>query len=457
MSVLKITFSNSSGYDDSEVSIGFLSGKDAAAPSMTNVNGGAAINTIDGSTTEFPAAGNWYSLSDLSDGVNVTSFSGRIYVCYGTTWEVQYAGYEPAQAVTDPNFFLRYDKMELTFTGDPNDVADLTSIDYWSIPMSLETKLAGVKVETANCFLNGATAQSIYTTLTALTTPPVTNVPGPGGPDGTPLPANVPGQFVQYPSGPAPLGTFGRVIGPSSYPPSFPAPGGIPVSPYDTQEAYLTYLNTTFGVGTTVGATVAGLGNGVIASIKGNFAGVGPNVPPTGPQSAQTYDLSATIDSDLTVTLTGTVSGVEGTTTMVFTADSIYNSDGFYGGNAAFTLNGASSTITPANDVYGWVCGDLFSGLNIGALGSSVAISGTAAGAMESSKWFTDIPNSDFFSGLQPGTTYYNQWAAALSQLTDAYNFAYTDRFAHVLVSLNPATVDQLEISLPDGKVAITD
>jgi hypothetical protein len=54
---------------------------------------------------------------------------------------------------------------------------------------------------------------------------------------------------------------------------------------------------------------------------------------------------------------------------------------------------------------------------------------------------------------MQPGNTYYNQWAATLSNLSQAYNFAYSDRFAHVLVNLNPADVDTLEIVLEDGAV----
>ncbi len=34
-------------------------------------------------------------------------------------------------------------KWNLTFNGASADVADLTSIDYWSIPMKLETSLNG--------------------------------------------------------------------------------------------------------------------------------------------------------------------------------------------------------------------------------------------------------------------------------------------------------------------------
>jgi hypothetical protein len=33
-----------------------------------------------------------------------------------------------------------------------------------------------------------------------------------------------------------------------------------------------------------------------------------------------------------------------------------------------------------------------------------------------------------------------------MAPLSQAYNFAYSDRFAHVVATLNPAVVDTLEI-----------
>jgi hypothetical protein len=62
---------------------------------------------------------------------------------------------------------------------------------------------------------------------------------------------------------------------------------------------------------------------------------------------------------------------------------------------------------------------------------------------MESQQWFALTQR---FAALQPSHPYYNQWAAKMSELSDAYNFAYTDRFAHVVAPLNPAQVDTLEL-----------
>ena len=155
------------------------------------------------------------------------------------------------------------------------------------------------------------------------------------------------------------------------------------------------------------------------------------------------------------ITLTGTLSGM-GSTTMKYAVADLQNPTGIYGGNAPFYLNGATTSTIPANDVSGWIGGDLFSGLNIGAVGSRTVPSGgtTAVGAMNSQSWFT-LANSSFFAGLQPTAKYYNQWAATLSPLSQAYNFAFSDRFAAVLVSLNPATVDTLEIVLEDATVTL--
>ena len=99
--------------------------------------------------------------------------------------------------------------------------------------------------------------------------------------------------------------------------------------------------------------------------------------------------------------------------------------------------------MTPQNDLYGWIIADLFAGLNIGALGSTVEVNGQQVGQMESQQWFALTQR---FAALQPSQPYYNQWAAKMSELSDAYNFAYTDRFAHVVAPLNPAQVDTLEL-----------
>lgn len=458
MSTINLTFENNSGFDATDIYVGFVGGSGGTAFSVTNTATGAALALVDGGVSSFPATGNWYTLDSLSSGATVTSFSGRVYVCYGSPWAVQYTGYEPGQAVTDPNFFLRYDKMEMTFTGAPADVANLTSIDYWAVPMSLETFKAGKSVQTVSGLVGKTTAQDVFDKLNKLTTPPVSGVAGPGGTDGSPLPALVPGAFTQYPGGPAPGTAFARIIGPSSYPSVYPNVG-IPVMPYDTLEEYLKWLRHNYGKATKRGVVVKTLGKGVAGYIVGEFAGVGPNVPASGPQSRQSYNYAAFIEDNLDICLReleiDLVEGAdvnEGGNTILFKRDDLLNPSGIYGGNTPFYLNGASTPTAPANDVYGWIGGDLFSGMNIGALGSQAKVDGKVVGAMHSQDWFK-LPVSGFYGGLQKGTKNYNQWSAALAELSDAYNFAYSDRFAHVFASLDAQRIDTLTLKLEDAAV----
>lgn len=439
MKTLKVIFKNNSGLSDKLVSIGFVSGSDTSpfSISYSDPNQLQPLELEIQPLNQQAGKGNWYSLNDLSKGVSIQNFSGRIYISYGQTWSVLIAGYEPAQNITDPNFFLRYDKMELTFNGNPADVADLTSIDYWSIPMELETSLNGIFVQTVNGIKKDKTSQMIYTQLNTITATPQSGL-------SNALPALVPGGFEQLSTQP---GTgFARIIGPSSYPPI----GGVPITPYDLFEDYINSLIQNFGTNTTVGKIIPGLGKGVIATIAGQFNGVGPNVPTIGPQSAQAYNLKASIDNSGNVTLTGTVGSVVGTTTMIYKKSDLINPSGIYGANAPFSINGGVPR-NSANDVYGWITGDLLAGFNIGAIGSQTTIGKTKVGAMSSTNWFT-IPSISLFNNLQSNSLYYNQYAATLQKLSNAYNFAYSDRFSPVFVSLSPIVADTLQVSLLNVK-----
>lgn len=436
MSVLTIKF-NKGEVTEENIYIGFVSGSTDDAFNISYKAGEFEPLEVDIKPLNTEAGdGNWYSYEELKEGVQVTNFSGRIYVCYGQAWTVQSAYYEPAQNITDPNFFLRYDKMELTFNGAATDVADLTSIDYWSIPMKLETSLDGlIPVQTDYGLEPGVTSSQVYNALNGLTQTPKSGL-------ANAKPALVPGDFTQHSNQPG--SGFARIIGPSSYPPI----GGVPITPYHLFESYLTYLNDNFGTSSKSGAvSINGLGNGTIATIAGHFNGVGPNVPASGPQSAQDYNLTASMDDSLDITLSGTVGG--STVTMLYKKEDLTNPDGIYGANAMFSLNGAAKQ-SPANDVYGWITGDLLAGFNIGAIGSTTSISGTAAGAMKSSDWFSKIPNTELFGNLQSNDAYYNEYAATLQTLSQAYNFAYSDRFSAVQVSLDPAKVNTLEVSFFD-------
>lgn len=401
---LSIQFKNESEFTNSQIYIGFVGPETLMA---TNRATSAPL-----SVSQFNSE-HWYTLDTLPQGIDLTSFSGRIYVGYGTPWHFTHAGYEPSPVSSaDPNYYKRYDKVELTYHGNAPDVADTTSIDYFSIPLEMNVYRGG----TSGTLVSSLSASPTDKTLNAVRT--LTS------PDDASVVRDASGNFV-------------RVIGPSAYPPS----PGLPTSHYDNFDDYLTYARDSY----------APAHGGTLATIKGHFGGVGP-APVTPQTRRQDYHFTATIDGQKNITLSG--SGTEvGPRTLFFKYDDLVNPSGIYGANPLYYLDGGADALNPLNDVYGWIIGDLLAGLNIGAVGSTVSIGGREVGTMDSQDWFQ---LDGLFSSLQPQHRFYNQWAATLSTISDAYNFAYTDRFAHVVAPLNPAEVDTLEIViLGDTLVAV--
>ncbi|MBN8597882.1 MAG: hypothetical protein J0L78_09430 [Planctomycetes bacterium] len=397
---LAIKFKNSSGLADSQVYIGFVGGEPLHA---TNAANGAAL------AESTHASPHWYTLAQLAQGINLTSCTGRIYIGYGTPWVFERDGYEPSPVSTnDPNYLKRYDKIELSYHGVPSDVANLTSIDYYSIKTGIKVFKGGLTGALVGQ-LRDAPTQVVLNAVRGLTSPASAAVVNNGV-------------------------NFVRVLGPGIYPPT----GGNPASHYNNLSAYLSYLH----------ATYAPAHGNKIATIAGNFIGVGAQTSPE--TKAQSYNFAATMNASMDITLTGSGS-VVGSKTIVIKGSELLSPTGIYGANPAFTINGGG-VIHAQNDFYGWVVGDLLSGLNIGAVGSTVVVSGAQVGQMNSQQWFTLTSK---FNALQPTQpSFYNQWARAMSGISDAYNFAYSDRFAHVFVPLDPAKVDTMQIEI-GGEVSV--
>ncbi len=449
MSTLNFKIQNNSGMSDDQVYIGFW------GSSLDATINGVAMKSIQENT--------WYQLSTITSFVINSTTSGRIYVAYGATFSPNAAGGMPSfVASNSPAYDKRFDKFELTFDGTEYGVADLTAIDYWSIPMSLVTMKSGVQVGELNGVRSTSTVYDIYTSLSALSNPIQSLATGKEvikafSDAGNPLAAGIQTALTDPASGVVSNnnGDFVRIIGPNSYPPfgdpSNNVPPGLPFTPYNTFETYVQYLVDTFGPGKTP-TGFSKLGNGKIANLAGSY--VGSTAGTSAPYQAQTYDLWASVDADSNLTISGTGS-VVGSISMTVSKWNLLNPSASYGGNPSFSLNGGPLQ-TPVNDLYAWILGDFFAGLNIGAIGSAQTVDKVVVGEMTSSDWFAKLPSGgNLFDKLWSSgvTNYWNQWAAQLNVRSDAYNFAYAERFSAPQLSLNPNTVDTLTLELLNADV----
>ncbi len=142
---LPLAFENLSGNSSSQVWIQFLGGDQVT---------GTYVDSLTGQTNQLQA-NTAYSLDQLvnpSTGlstVNLTSFSGRVYVSYGA-YGLQGMGapgssYTPAaNLTTDPNYSTRYQYMEPTVQlQSDNSVtvwADLSYIDFTATSLSMSAR-----------------------------------------------------------------------------------------------------------------------------------------------------------------------------------------------------------------------------------------------------------------------------------------------------------------------------
>ena len=456
MSTLNFKIKNSSGISSEEVYIGFW------GPDLNVTLNGAPMQSIQKS------AKNWYKLSDIESFIIKNKTSGRLYVAYHDTFSPTSdnpPGLPSVVATNSSAYYKRFDKIELTFDGTEYGVADLTAIDYWSIPMSLETENNGQKIDSLDGVKANSTANEIYLGLSQLSKPSQSVATGQAvinefTAENHPLPKDIEDQLEAPVSG---LVTdhnnnFVRIIGPNTYPsfgdPAKNQPPGLPFTPYNTFLEYFQYLIDTFGPGKATPSGFSELGDGKIARLIGSYVGSDAGLGTSCEQ--QTYDLWASIDDNFNLSIDGSGS-VVGDIKMTISKWDLLNPAATYGGNPTFSLNG-SDPKTPQNNLYAQILGDFFAGLNIGAIGSSFKVDGKVVGEMASSTWFSILPKAKpelLFDKLWGDgvTNYWNQWAQKLNPLSDAYNFAYAERFSAPQISINPNKVDTLTLILLDADV----
>ncbi|HET6764204.1 MAG TPA: fibronectin type III domain-containing protein [Longimicrobiaceae bacterium] len=346
-----------------------------------------------------------------------TLTSGRLMVSLGTAIE-----YDDNAAPTATSQAMRWDKIEF---GYPASGADLTSIDFFGIPLQFDYLDADGNVLASMSYYTST--HTLLSSLYALS------------------PSTMANAFQQV-SGNAPsfgwnpttgsLADFLRVIGPQT----FTGDGGSP-APYPSFAGYLAALET---AGTTF--TISGVG------------GVGSPAPAN---NSVTYDYTGTVASDgsggYLVAFTGTTTAVSpntddgpfglytdstGTTTaaqlpanlpvtLALTAATLDND--IYGAVAtAFTVGQStdpkgSGYIDPtlveytANSAYANLAGDFIAGLNFGYPGGT--------DGANSAVWYGNPPTPYPFAGARATNDgFYNPFAAVLYNQSDAYGFPFSDR-----------------------------
>jgi fibronectin-binding autotransporter adhesin len=405
---------------------------------FTGAPTGAFDATIAGTITQLQE-GVSYSLSTLAAGVDVTKYtSGRVFVSLGSpliglTANTNYA--PNFVSPTSPNFLTRMDKYEITYGvpasgGAPTGGANLSSTDFFGIPLKLQTK-GGSQPTTLTWNYNGAVnTAAVFQSLGALEgyqTDTVANTLSALVANGSN------GVTVNTPNGP--LNGVVRIIAPSS------TNGNQTPFP-----SFANYVNSLEANG--ISATIAGQ--------NGQFSKGGPY---------QNYNLTGVISKtsgDLVLSGAVTTAGGGTTPLTIVVTQANLTSFAIYGANPAYTVTVGSDT----NKVVEKVIADYFAGLNFGLIGSTAANPnnpGHTIGNSPSWTWYGNQPNgggpkplplSDAYAAAQPGNAdFYNAYAAYLNNssapVTDAYGFPYTDRLASPLASLDDNTILTMTI-LPD-------
>ena len=126
---------------------------------------------------------------------------------------------------------------------------------------------------------------------------------------------------------------------------------------------------------------------------------------------------------------------------------------GIYSANPPYTVDGAAANIGN-NDVYSATMRDVLTGFALGFVNSPTTDPNTGVlFKNEASKQWWTSPQA--FGFLQPSSsTFYDQYAGYLQMISGAYGYPFSDVWQIVRVSLDPSTVNTLEIDvLPDSSV----
>lgn len=341
-----------------------------------------------------------YSLAQFDgSGIQLSHvWGGVVFVSLGTPMTSGRTDSPSFLNTSDPDYYTRWDKFEITFNGNSSDVANLTGINSFAIPLGLKTYETNALVQSMGYYVDGETMIGLLQ-ATATNDSAVLKDTG---------------------------NTFLRVIGPTTY----TAPGIGPYLPFDDYVA---------DVKAAAQSTL----------IAGQYSG--PGGTPRKTTQVYTFTASFAGNGDLVMTGGSQTPGGVGTnhTVVIGSSDLVYN---IYANNPPYTVDGSGGSFAD-NDVYSALVRDVLAGFAIGYIGSSVPdpVTGVAFKDEASSNWFSELQPLAF-SGVQTNMPYYNQYAEVFWKYSDTYGFPFSDRLHKpVQAALNPARVDTLEIViLPD-------
>lgn len=242
--------------------------------------------------------------SGSSQVFNLTSVSaGRIYVSYDTA----ISGDQPDGAnPSDPNYYTRFDKLELTYgsimPGSNSGEVNLTAVDFFSIPLILETSIQGTTIEHLTLAQN-QTATTLNTALGNLV----------GQSSAAIIQSNPPGEIL-------------RILSPEKCP-----------SPYSKFDDLLNSLT------------------GSTFTISGTFFGT----------PLATYNYTGSCSSDSITLSQSSTTMVITKDSLKYNQTDLTNHNGIYTCNGSYTINGVTHNVSD-NDINAAVYRDLITGFNLG-------------------------------------------------------------------------------------------
>ena len=413
------------------------------AGTISTLQAGGSITLTTDTSIEIAAG-------DTLTGLDITDFvSGRFLLSLDTPLSTTTGTAFQYDGGADSN--VPWDKVEASIYTQGSTMqnsVDLTSTDFFGLNLTVQDIPAGggatSTIQTSDESLQQSFEDVINSAIDMTNTANIYDVIT--GADGTPITLAsggtimVDGTLTTIAAG----GTIDvlRIVAPST------AAGDGP-SAYASLDDYLTAVKTDLG---STGAIEVG----------GRYVGSGDTEPTEAQQSDFTMSFDAAGDlvmvSKQSTTIpngtdTVTNTGITSNNTIVIAAADL--DSGLLSLNPPYTVNGIAADVGD-NDVYAAAVINILGGFDLGFVESSETNPNTGTTFADSStaEWyFPQLSDDVAYSAAQPhDPTYYDQYAAVMASLGNAYGFPNSDLLAGVLLS--PQDTDTLKITINANDVA---